>query len=615
MPTLKNLKIKQGFHYPMGASLREDGVNLTVIVKNGRELYLCLYDRKTGKKEERVHIPDEMRSGRVYCFIVSGIDFEKYSYAFYDGVKLFCDPYAVALCGCEKWGQYSPRALFPVRDEFDWEGDVRPRFALKDIYLYTMHVRGFTKHSSSKVKYKGCFEGIVEKIPYLKELGINQIELLPAYDFNEVIKHPEEELLPIKLPAASKEAADMKAAVAKELEKRKQISVNYWGFADSAFYFTPKLAYSGVQNASISMKNLVKELHKAGIELVMQFYFTGKVNQQFIIECLRYWVQEYHIDGACLLGENIPSYAILSDPFLADIKLYLRDISDRIDSDERYTALVQDAFMSDMRRFLKSDEDMVRSFIGHINNNPQQHGVINNITTYYGFTLFDLVSYDRKHNEDNGENNRDGSDYNFSWNCGYEGVTRKKQIKQLRRKQIFSALTFLYMSMGIPMILSGDEFGNTQQGNNNAYCQDNAITWLNWGDIEKNRDIFEFVKKLIAFRKKYRIFQGEAPKTMMDNDGIGYPDLSFHGEQAWYPHFESYSRSISCLYAEKDEFILTIYNMYWIEEPFALPKLPKGKKWYIVMTSKDGFFEKEIPVEEKEKIVVADRCSMILVGK
>lgn len=615
MPTLKNLTIKQGFRYPMGASFREDGVNLTVIVKRGRELYLCLYDRKSGKKEERVLISPEFRSGKVYCFVVSGIDFDKYSYAFYDGVKLFCDPYAVALCGCEKWGLHSPRALFPKKDSFDWEGDIRPRFALKDIFLYTLHVRGFTKHASSKVKYKGCFEGIVEKIPYLNELGVNQIELLPAYDFNEVIKHPEEKLQPIRLPAASKEAQELDTAVAKELEARKKISINYWGFADSAFYFSPKLAYSGTGNAAVSMKSLVKELHKAGIEIVMQFYFTHRTNPQFVIECIRYWVTEYHIDGVSLMGENIPVQSILSDPFLADTKLYMRDLNQAGDSEERYTALVQDGFMSDMRRFLKSDEDMLRSFAGHINNNPKEHGVINNITSYYGFTLSDLVSYDRKHNEDNGENNRDGSDYNFSWNCGFEGSTRKKHIRQLRKKQIFSALTFLYMSMGVPRIVAGDEFGNSQQGNNNAYCQDNKITWLDWRDAERNGDILSFVKNIIAFRKKYKIFQAQEPKTMMDIESTGYPDLSFHGEQAWYPHFESYSRSISCLYTAKDEFVLCIFNMYWLAEPFALPKLPKGKQWYKVMTSADGFYEEPVPVTEKEKILVPDRCCMILTGK
>jgi len=611
---LKDIKIKKGFPYPGGTSIREDGINFSVSVKELRELNLCLYDKNTGRKEATISIPDEFRVGDLFYFIISGLDFSKYSYSFYDGVQNFCDKYASLVCGCSKWGIHKPRALFPENDSFDWGNDKKPCIPIKDLIIYTLHVRGFTKHISSKVKYRGCFEGIEEKIPYLKALGINQVELMPAYDFDEVIRHPEGELAPLMLPTHPARELAQGDEIIGELEKRKKINTNYWGYSQDAFYFAPKSAYSGTGNAKTSMKSLVKALHEAGIEIVMQFYFPKGTMPQMVVDCIRYWVEEYHIDGVSLMGESIPKGHLLSDPFLADIKLYMWDLNEPVGSRRRHVALLQDAFMYDCRRFLKSDEDMLHKFTSHQLNNPADHGVINYITNYYGFTLMDLVSYDRKHNEDNGENNSDGTDYNFSWNCGWEGPTRKKNIRMLRRKQIFSALTFLFMSAGVPKLMAGDEFGNTQYGNNNAYCQDNKVTWLDWNDADKNKDIYEFVRGFIQLRKNSTVLRSDRPKSLMDKKGIGYPDLSYHGEQAWYPHFESYSRSFSCLLADEDEYDLVIYNMYWIEEPFALPKLPKDRSWHLVMNSQEGFLEHSTLLENQEKILVPDRCCMLLKG-
>ncbi len=610
-----DFEIIKGRPYPLGAGLIDGGVNLAVAVKPGRALVLCLYSKEDGHRCERVDIPDEYRIGDIYAFIIKGLDFRKYTYSFHDGGKMFCDPYSVGLFGCEKWGVRREKSMFPEIDAFDWEGDKAPRIPLEDVIMYTLHVRGFTRHISSGVKNRGFFEGIIEKIPYLKELGINQVELMPAYDFDEIIKHPDNYVRANHLPAYSKEAGELEEALKKEKRAIKKSSINYWGYTDEAYYFAPKAAYCATGAPMKSMKELVKAFHKEGIELIMQFYFPEGTIPQLIVHCVRYWVLEYHIDGACVMGPSLPAKQLLSDPMLADTKLYLRDLSDLGRDHRRNTALVQDGFMYDMRRYLKSDEDMLRSFVTHQLDNPEAHGVINFITNYYGFTLMDLVSYDRKHNEDNGEDNRDGTDYNFSWNCGVEGKSRRKYTKLLRRRQIFNALSFLFLSAGIPKLMAGDEFGNSQNGNNNAYNQDNATTWLDWKDADRNGDLLSFVKQMIALRKKSTLLRQNRPKSLSDRNAVGYPEVSYHGEQAWYPHYENYSRCIGCMYSGRDEFLFTACNMYWIEESFALPKLPKDKKWYVLMKSSDGFIYEKEPLEDQEKILVAGRTVVLLTGR
>lgn len=588
-----NYVLKKGNPFPMGPSATAIGMNLVVAVIHDRPLFLCLYNKKTGKREAKIEISKEYRTGNIYAFVISDINFSKLSYDFFDGEDYFCDPYAKKICGCEKWGKYAPKALFPENDNYDWEKDKNPRLKLEDVYLYTCNVRGFTKHASSNVEHRGCFEGIIEKIPYLKDLGINQIELMPAYNFNEVIT-ANAETLPLNNMAKLKN------------------TINYWGFADDALYFVPKSAYSGIGDGNRSMKDMVKACHSAGIEIIMQFYFPQHISVQLLIDCLRFWVMEYHIDGLCIMGSKIPRDYILSDPLLADTKFYMWDLTQDCDNGYRRAAMLRDSFMYDMRKFLKSDEDMLRSFTNHQLENPSEYGVVNFVTNYYGFSLMDLVSYDRKHNEANGEDNRDGTDYNFSWNCGYEGKCRKKNINNLRKKQIFNILTFLYLSAGIPMIMAGDEFGNSQNGNNNAYCQDNNVTWLDWKDVEKNKDIYEFIKELIKFRKESLFLHSDRPKTLMDKYNTGYPDVSYHGNQAWYPHFESYSRSLGCMYNQQDEFVYIAYNMYWIEEKLAIPKLPKGKKWTLIMDSRKGFLKECEDITNQEFILVPDRTVYIL---
>lgn len=624
---MARVTMKKGIPFPMGNSVYGKDINIAVTGMEGKSLSLVLYHRKSGREAFCQVIPEEYMVGNVYGIRLVGIEPSEYTYNFRRGEEEFTDPYAKSVAGCDRWGERKSRGVFGV-EEFDWEGDLPLDLAYEDIVIYLLHVRGFTRHSSSHVKYRGCFEGIVEKIPYLQELGINQIELMPSYDFDEIIKSTMQEKAETgNIPEDAIEAVEMQTAHTARRAAEKKI--NYWGYTDG-FYFTPKAAYSGIHDSAKSFKLLVKECHKAGIEVMMQFYFPSDKNLSLILDCIRYWVIEYHIDGVHLLGSNIPIEIITTDPVLSRIKISGNPIPiDMIFSGDyvpqkKRLAEQDDSFMYDMRKFLKSDEDMLRLFASHQLCNPEKMCKINYMTNYYGFTMMDLVSYDRKHNEENGEDNRDGNDYNYSWNCGAEGTSRKKAVRQLRMKQIKNAFTMLFFSAGVPMLVSGDEFGRSQKGNNNSYCQDNEINWVNWTLMDKNREIFEFVKAMIALRLSHPIFHQRNQLRVMDYKSCGYPDISYHGEMAWYPKFENYNRHLGVMYCgeygklpdgKSDAVFYIAYNLYWQNHRFALPKLPKNKKWHILMDTKRGFVEKTVPLEVQTDILVSDRSVILLVGK
>lgn len=619
-----NIKIKQGKPYPSGASINRDGsMNIAAAVRPGRELSIILNERNSGKKAAEINIAPEYKIGDIYCVSLEGISFNKYTYTLYDGHIRYVDPYAKKADGCHKWGIHEPACVFPGEDEwkYEWEDDRPLKIPYDDMLLYMLHVRGFTKHSSSQVKAKGCFEGIVEKIPYLKELGINHIELMPAYEFNEVISPVKTADISAHIPKDSPEYKELEAL--KENKEKELPKINYWGFANEALYMCPKAAYSYGKDSSKAFKDMVKALHKNGIGVIMQFYFAKDPGTQFVTDCLTHWVIEYHVDGFHLMGNDLQLPAITGNPILSDTKMFLQDLSREgtlYEGDNPYhrnIALCRDDYMNIARRFLKSDEDMLGPFTRVMLENPQAHGVVNYITNYYGFTLNDLVSYERKHNEENGEDNKDGGDYNFSWNCGCEGISRKKNIKALRKKQMKNILSFMYTSMGIPMLVMGDEFGNTQKGNNNAYCQDNRITWLDWKDAKNNQEQLEFVKRLIAFRKSFKLFNTHKPKSLMDRSGSGFPEFSFHAEQAFYPHFENYNRHIGCMLTGENEYVYIAYNMYWDVKGFALPRLPKDYEWKLVMDTGSGFFEAAVDnssagiiTEDEDTLIRVDNISV-----
>ena len=564
------------WQHPYGVTKVNDKLHVS-FVSEEEDCGIILYDKKSGEEIKHIPFPTKQKIGNVYYMDIEDVNPQAISYLFYEKDRVVVDKYAKAYMVDGEFGQtkdaLSYKAIL-IDNEYDWEEDRFPGLTYEESIVYGMHVRGFTKHSSSGVKGKGTFTGVVEKMPYLKELGVTTVELQPIYEFNEK-------------PAIENSAKQ-------QLLLLQEPKLNYWGYQD-AYYYAPKQAYSYKTDASVECKDMIKAFHENHMEVIMQVYFNNDTSVNEILQVLHFWHIVYHVDGFHLIGEVPQIKEIAKDALLANCKLWYHQfpVNELYASHEkiknRRLATYNDGYMYDMRRLLKGDEGMLYEVMKHMRINPSTNGVINYITNYYGFTMADLVSFDRKYNEANGEDNKDGVDFNFSWNCGMEGSTRKKQVLSLREKQIRNAFTLLMLSQGTPFFFMGDEFGNSQKGNNNPYCQDNEITWLNWKDLNKNSNLYTFVRELIALRKNTGVFHLPKECMIMDYKSCGSPDISYHGTEAWKPSWEHYSRHIGFMlcgdYAEgcDGRFYYVAVNMHWEDHEFALPKLPKKKAWKMLM--------------------------------
>lgn len=613
-----NITVLKGRPYPVGMTVTgENEVNLAAVLHGKEECGVILYPRNGGG-QVRLPFRKENKVGNIYCMKLSGIRAKDYEYNFYMGGEILTDPYARQISGNEKWGRRVDPLLrgSDPAEAFEWGNDAPLMTPLSDSVLYLIHVRGFTRHSSSGVAHKGTFDGIIEKISYLKSLGVTAVELMPAYEFLELEKRKTRKLSMAEAVNHYKE---------KEPDAEEAPRINYWGYK-KGYYFAPKASYCSSGNPAEEFKSMVKSLHANGLEVIMQFYFPREIKRGFILEVLKYWVYEYHIDGIHLLGEQIPTELIATDPLLANTKLFYYDFNcgeiygSGEQPDYKNLACYREDFMYDMRCFLKGDEGMLGKVLWQLKKNPKQAGVVNYITNYDGFSLADLVAYEQKHNEENGEENRDGNSYNASWNCGTEGKTRKKSILQLRRKQMRNAMLLLLFAQGTPMIVSGDEFGQSREGNNNAYCQDNAVSWLNWKLAEQNRNFLEFVKAAVSLRRAHPILHRPDELTMMDYIASGYPDLSYHGKEAWRISEDRICRQMGVMYcgryakadrSEDDDFFYIAYNMHWEEKELALPALPAGMHWEKVMDTAEETVGSDGTKPEK-KILLKGRTVQIL---
>ena len=564
----KRMKERLGKPLPLGVAAENGKMNFSVAVPEGKDCSLLLY--RAGDREPYQEYPMEAALGEVRCLGLEDIeDCMEYNYRI--GDEIVVDPRAKSLPGREIWGEERDIQKHQVRgvlreDPFDWEGDVPLDLPLHQVIAYSLHVRGFTKDAFSKVKDKGTFEGVIEKLPYLKELGINQIQCMPVYEFQECGRYR-----------------------------------NYWGYGP-AWYFAPKSAYSACGNGPLSLKQMVKACHQEGIEVALEMPFAEGTPGFVAEDCLRYYRMEYHIDGFILNPLNAPMESVCQDPILKKTKILRHDLE----------------FMNTMRRFLKGDEGMVDSVIYWLRHVTGREGAFNSITGHTGFTLNDLVSYDGKHNEANGENNEDGPDYNYSWNCGAEGPTRKKAVQELRERQRRNGMFLLLTAQGTPCLLAGDEFGNSQKGNNNVYCQDNPTGWLNWRKLEKEKEFFRFVKELIYLRKSYPVLCPAEEMRGMDQTRCGVPDVSYHGENAWQVSSEVSSRQLGVYYSGAvtgGEDCFVAYNMHWLEHRFAIPALPKGKEWYVAATTDEGILEQPRRLKKQRQIELKARTIMILAGR
>ena len=561
-----DMKPAVGFPCPQGCTVEGQTANFSVAVPEGQTCELIIYKKGARASAFSQEMPYSDVAGNLHFLSVVLEQPEDYEYCYKIGGKIVPDPYGKAFSGREHWSVSKGKEKRKLRtrivtDTFDWEKSQFPHLNKEDVIAYSLHVRGFTKHSSSGVAHKGTFDGVTEKLPYLQKLGINQIHLMPVYEFDENQRH-----------------------------------VNYWGYG-KAYFFAPKASYAAGDPVN-EMKSLVRQMHLAGIEVILEMPFTEGTTFSLILDCLRYWVMQYHVDGFIVNPYICNPDELAKDPVLAKSKILKKE----------------DGFQNVMRRFLKGDEGMIRDVICQLKNQDTQ--LYNYIASHNGFTLCDVVSYDGKHNEANGENNLDGPDYNYSWNCGAEGNSRKKAVNELRKNQIFNAFFLLLFAQGMPCILSGDEFMNTQKGNNNAYCQDNLISWLDWNQLSRQEELYTFVCRLIALRKACMKQTAKKSEDTMGRSGI--PQISYHGEDAWQMPAGRASRQLGVFYheesTEKDFYIA--YNMHWLSHSFALPSLPKGMEWVCIAGTKEGVLdEKEaVPVKDK-KVQLEERTIKVFVGR
>lgn len=608
-------KIEQRYPLQLGVSQEFDNFIFCVAVPDAKECILRIYDSTSDLLLQEFRL--EERIGDV-CFITlprSDVKGDCYRY-FVSGQELI-DPYAKRILGRENFGQrnFNETNEYGTWDftDFDWQDDLALQLDYSDILLYKLHVRGFTMHSNSGVLHKGTYKGVMEKIPYLKELGVNAVLLMPCIEFNE---------LPLQesVYGRPKNFNDI------QVPRNK---INFWGYTTEAYYFAPKASYASEPiNCIREMKEMVKKLHKNGIEVLLDMHFSKEHRPIMILESLRFWKFEYHIDGFRINGNPCIEHLLATDPFLTKTKLLSSDwdverIYRNVEPAYRNLAEYNDGFMTDIRRFIKSDEEQVGKFAHRVRKNPARCAVINYFADQNGFTLADCYAYDIKHNEANEENNQDGTNYNYSTNCGVEGKTNKKAVKQLRKLNMFNAITALLLCQGTPMLQAGDEFGNSQIGNNNAYCQDNEIGWVDWKQRKVNQALFEFVKRLIQFRKEHPLFHNKIELKGLDYIACGYPDLSFHGKKAWYPDYSNYSRIIGVLlngeYAlidskHKDITCYMIYNMHWEEHLIDIPNVGKIKDWEILFTTAEGFCDYDKVVVSKSMRLGA-RSIAVLIGR
>ena len=561
-----DMKTAVGFPFPQGCTVEGQTVNFSIAVPEGQTCELIIYKKGARASAFSQEMPYSDVAGNLHFLSVVLEQPEDYEYCYKIGGKIVPDPYGKAFSGREHWSVSKGKEKRKLRtrivtDTFDWEKSQFPHLNKEDVIAYSLHVRGFTKHSSSGVAHKGTFDGVTEKLPYLQKLGINQIHLMPVYEFDENQRH-----------------------------------VNYWGYG-KAYFFAPKASYAAGDPVN-EMKSLVRQMHLAGIEVILEMPFTEGTTFSLILDCLRYWVMQYHVDGFIVNPYICNPDELAKDPVLAKSKILKKE----------------DGFQNVMRRFLKGDEGMIRDVICQLKNQDTQ--LYNYIASHNGFTHCDVVSYDGKHNEANGENNLDGPDYNYSWNCGAEGNSRKKAVNELRKNQIFNAFFLLLFAQGMPCILSGDEFMNTQKGNNNAYCQDNLISWLDWNQLSRQEELYTFVCRLIALRKACMKQTAKKSEDTMGRSGI--PQISYHGEDAWQMPAGRASRQLGVFYheesTEKDFYIA--YNMHWLSHSFALPSLPKGMEWVCIAGTKEGVLdEKEaVPVKDK-KVQLEERTIKVFVGR
>lgn len=622
-----NLLVKEGNYTEMGVIQVDDQVIFTFEGEKEDACCIVLVNKKT-HETHKIEVPDTFCIGSLRSVAVCGIKALDYYYHYEINGEKIIDPYATVITGREVWNDkersknnYEILCGYSER-RFDWKEDKAPEIPKNELMIYKLHVRGFTKDLSSMRKSGGTFAGVKNKVDYLKELGFTAVELMPIYEFEEMELPVQAQ---IEIPDYVKWEPE-EDDIIQPVEEKVSDKVNYWGYGPGN-YFAVKSSYaSKTEKAATEFKELVYKLHKSGMECIMEMFFPEQTNHNLILDALRFWVIEYHVDGFHLLGENLPVTAIIQDSLLSRTKIfYIGFDENAIRTGRQYQPLYvyKEEYMYPARKLLNHMNGDVREFLNQQRKQGKELGYVNFITSNNGFTLADLFMYNDKHNDANGENNQDGNSWNFSNNYGVEGPTRRKYIKSLRGLKWRNAMTMLFLAQGVPMVWSGDEICNSQCGNNNAYCQDNEIGWVNWKNEKTHKKEIDFLRLLIEFRKLHPVISQKEPFQFLDYRAIGVPDFSYHGENAWVSESEINNRSVGLMYCgeyEKKgaETVYVGYNFFSARMKLALPKLSYKKKWYLVAdtTMEAEPFLMEPKENESQKFVTMNpQAICILVGK
>ena len=596
----KGFIVKQGNDMPLGISLQNNSYQFAVSMPNSSSCNLVLY--KKGEVEPTEVIPMTKSASGIFSISVAiskKLGYTGYEYLYQTGDTYICDPYAIKINGMEQFGEEPKFVRGEVFVPEKEERKTYHRHELSELILYKVHVRGFTKMSNSGVKKKGTFAGLTEKIPYLKELGINAVLLMPIVEFDELEDAHKYHRSVILGEPERKYLGQKQEIEVVEQEKENTKKVNYWGYTSSAYYFAPKSSYASNSKKVVEeVKQMVTSFHEAGIDVYLEMMFDENCSQSYMLDCLRHWVRCYGIDGFHINDSILPVSLVAGDAYLQQTVFMISDVSEWLR--EKYPNRFleyRDNFCVEMRRYLKGDENMISRLSDYMKYRRVNMGRVHYVTDHNGFTLKDLYSYDVRHNEANGEQGKDGTEYNYSWNCGEEGPTRKPKIQILRMQMMRNAMTLLFLSQGVPLLLAGDEFGRTKKGNNNSYCQDNAVSWVDWRLLQKNEEFYEYVKDLIAFRKAHPLFTLDRELKETDFISCGWPEVSAHGITPWHMDYSSYNRLAGFLYCGnyvrksdrtlEDSFYI-MFNMHWELHDFEIPAM-EGRNWEIMFHTSNDF--------------------------
>lgn len=588
-----NYKIKEGNYEKQG--VQQLG-KWTIFTFEGEKEDDCSVVLLNNEKEvvEKIEVPKEYCMGSLRSVAVENLKTDELLYMFEVNGKRVLDPYAHRIVGREVWNDEKrmPDAVYGafVPYGFAWGDDRSPEIDRSQMIMYKLHVRGFSMDAKASTT-NGTFQAVSARIPYLQGIGVTTVELMPVYEFEERI-FPEEKVLPDYIQW---EAEDADMIVPPE-ETKVLPKLNFWGYTKGN-YFAVKSSYArNAAKASMEYKALIRKLHQHGMECVMEFFFPEGTDQNLILAALRFWVREYHVDGFHLLGENLPMTAIAQDKRLSRTKIFYTDFGDAGEKERSYRNLYvyKDEYQYPARKMLNHFGYDLDEFIDQQRKQGSVLGFVNYISDNNGFTLADLFMYNERHNEDNGENNCDGNAWNFSNNYGVEGPTAKRYINRLRKRQWRNAILMIMMAQGVPLLWSGDEFGNSQAGNNNAYCQDNPIGWINWKSERSHRDQKLFFENVARFRREHPILANPMPFQFCDYKALGCPDLSFHGENAWMIRPQGGGLALGMLYcgaysvdAAYQEDVYVAYNFSASETVLALPGVGKTRQWYLQIDSSD----------------------------